>query len=89
MQALYKEDFSKFAHSEHTMYNSLIDESATRYHFCLDISAQITFFPNLQRAAAGRYRPVSYPDRPRTARCIFRKNAYWEAIKVEASSKFC
>ena len=31
----------------------------------------------LYKSIAGRYRPVSYPDGPRTARYRFIKNAYW------------
>ena len=31
----------------------------------------------LYRFIAGRYRPVSYPDGPITARYRFKKNAYW------------
>ena len=31
----------------------------------------------LYTSIAGRYRPVSYPDGPITARYIFIKNAYW------------
>ena len=35
--------------------------------------------PNiLYKSIAGRYRPVSYPDGPITARYRFIKNAYWE-----------
>ena len=33
---------------------------------------------NLCKSIAGRYRPVSYPDGPTTARYGFIKNAYWE-----------
>ena len=32
----------------------------------------------LYKSTAGRYRPVSYPDGPITARCRVIKNAYWE-----------
>ena len=32
----------------------------------------------LYKSIAGRYRPVSYPDGPITARYRFIKNAYWE-----------
>ena len=32
----------------------------------------------LYKSTADRYRPVSYPDGPITARCRFKKNAYWE-----------
>ena len=32
----------------------------------------------LYKSIAGRYRPVSYPDGPRTARYRFIKNAYWD-----------
>ena len=32
----------------------------------------------LYKSIAGRYRPVSYPDGPITARYSFIKNAYWE-----------
>ena len=51
-------------------------------------TSQLAFFINLERAQhfpanilyksiAGRYRPVSYPDGPITARYRFIKNAYW------------
>ena len=33
----------------------------------------------LYKSTAGRYRPVSYPDGPITARCRFIKNASWGA----------
>ena len=38
-----------------------------------------TYFPVsiLYKSTAGRYRPVSYPDGPITARCRFIKNASW------------
>ena len=32
----------------------------------------------LYKSIADRYRPVSYPDAPITARYIFIKNAYWD-----------
>ena len=32
----------------------------------------------LYKSTAGRYRPVSYHDGPKMARCRFIKNAYWE-----------
>ena len=32
----------------------------------------------LYKSTAGRYRPVSYPDGPITARYRFIKNAHWE-----------
>ena len=35
----------------------------------------------LYKSTAGRYRPVSYPDEPITARYRFIKNAYWELVK--------
>ena len=34
----------------------------------------------LYKSIAGRYRPVSYPDGPITARYRFIKNAYWVAL---------
>ena len=34
----------------------------------------------LYKSIAGRYRPVSYPDEPITARYRFIKNAYWVII---------
>ena len=43
--------------------------------FCLINQASI-----LYKSIAGRYRPVSYPDGPITARYIFIKNAYWELL---------
>ena len=39
----------------------------------------------LYKSTAGRYRPVSYPDGPITARCRFIKNASW----VSYSSNTC
>ena len=36
----------------------------------------------LYKSIAGRYRPVSYPDGPITARYRFIKNAYWNAYWV-------
>ena len=33
---------------------------------------------SLYKSIAGRYRPVSYPDGPITARYRFIKNAYWD-----------
>ena len=34
----------------------------------------------LYKSIAGRYRPVSYPDGPITARYRFIKNAYWVSV---------
>ena len=39
----------------------------------------------LYKSTAGRYRPVSYPDGPITARYRFIKNAHWEAGKTDLS----
>ena len=36
----------------------------------------------LYKSVAGRYRPVSYPDGPITARYRFIKNAYWENSSI-------
>ena len=36
----------------------------------------------LYKSTAGRYRPVSYPDGPITARYRFIKNAYWVKISM-------
>ena len=36
----------------------------------------------LYKSTAGRYRPVSYPDGPITARYRFIKNAYWVAFRL-------
>ena len=36
----------------------------------------------LNKYIAGRYRPVSYPDGPITARCRFIKNAYWVINRI-------
>ena len=33
----------------------------------------------LYKSTVGRYRPVSYPDGPITARCRFIKNASWDS----------
>ena len=40
----------------------------------------------LYKSIAGRYRPVSYPDGPITARYRFIKNAYWEYTDLERSA---
>ena len=37
------------------------------------------------KSIAGRYRPVSYPDGPITARYRFIKNAYWDACTFTQS----
>ena len=37
---------------------------------------------SLYKSIAGRYRPVSYPDGPITARCRFIKNASWVNIQL-------
>ena len=44
-----------------------------------DLLSEETCFPAsiLYKSTAGRYRPVSYPDGPITARYRFIKNAYW------------
>ena len=39
----------------------------------------------LYKPIAGRYRPVSYPDGPITARYRFIKNAYWAGIAYQAT----
>ena len=36
----------------------------------------------LSKSIAGRYRPVSYPDGPITARYRFIKNAYWKKVTL-------
>ena len=36
----------------------------------------------IYKSTAGRYRPVSYPDGPITARYRFMSNAYWEQIEI-------
>ena len=36
----------------------------------------------LYKSIAGRYRPVSYPDGPITARYRFIKNAYWDVAEL-------
>ena len=46
----------------------------------------------LYKSIAGRYRPVSYPDGPITARYRLIKNAYWGATsvkKLQASFSHC
>ena len=40
----------------------------------------------LYKSTAGRYRPVSYPDGPITARYRFMKNAYWGFTYIFVSS---
>ena len=37
----------------------------------------------LYKSIAGRYRPVSYPDGPMTARYRFIQNAFWEGLVKE------
>ena len=43
----------------------------------------------LHKSTAGRYRPVSYPDGPITARCRFMKNANWEHFKYNLRLSLC
>ena len=61
------------------MYQSDGSQSTWKYH---DHEIQpfrcINPASILYKSTAGRYRPVSYPDGPITARCRFIKNAYWE-----------
>ena len=47
-------------------------------------AAKITNIPAsiLYKSTAGRYRPVSYPDGPITARCRFTGNAYWDVFSL-------
>ena len=47
-----------------------------------------TAFPDsiLYKSIAGRYRPVSYPDGPITARYKFVKNAYW--VRMVSSKSY-
>ena len=40
----------------------------------------------LYKSTAGRYRPVSYPDGPITARCRFIKNASWVQYNLNGSN---
>ena len=42
----------------------------------------------LHKSTAGRYRPVSYPDGPITARYKFIKNAYWVSIMLQKLWQF-
>ena len=49
-------------------------------YFCHEIATYPVSI--LYQSTAGRYRPVSYPDGPITARCRFIKNANWEAIAI-------
>ena len=41
----------------------------------------------LYKSKAGRYRPVSYPDGPITARYRFIKNAYWDNSAASSEKK--
>ena len=41
---------------------------------------------SLYKSIAGRYRPVSYPDGPRTARYRFIKNPYRVSVSIYSSS---
>ena len=60
--------------------------TATLYDKWDDFNFPIINFPFLSnnpasilyKSITGRYRPVSYPDGPITARYRFIKNAYWE-----------
>ena len=67
-----------------SLYNNLyhIKEIYNIYHYQTtykyDIPASI-----LYKSIAGRYRPVSYPDGPITARYRFIKNAYWDLNLVK------
>ena len=43
----------------------------------------------LNKSIAGRYRPVSYPDGPITARYRFIKNAYWDDTGYKKKNATC
>ena len=42
----------------------------------------------LYKSIAGRYRPVSYPDGPTTARYRFIKNAYWVLLLCSPTNNY-
>ena len=52
------------------------------FHLTWPVPASI-----LYKSIAGRYRPVSYPDGPITARYRFVKNAYWGNSFILLSTK--
>ena len=62
--------------------------TCAQYRFwseCANAQADLNFrnpASILYKSTAGRFRPVSYPDGPMTARCRFVKNAYWEGAQV-------
>ena len=69
-------------------YDVLLKYSAYDLTFSFesaDISSiKLTSYPVsiLYKSIADRYRPVSYPDGPITARYRFIKNAYWVSISA-------
>ena len=58
--------------------NCSVQVNKTTHSAVLDLSTGSNHASILYKSTAGRYRPVSYPDGPITARCRFIKNAYWE-----------
>ena len=69
--------------------NNIISKKFSFFFFYLVVKCSI--YSNspasiLYKSIALRYRPVSYPDRPITARYRFIKNAYWEACFRNTSS---
>ena len=75
-----------------TTIKPFIDSNTDGSH-CENMPIQITenFTTNpasiLYKSIAGRYRPVSYPDGPITARYRFIKNAYWKKWKFSDKKK--
>ena len=62
-------------------------------YFCCSLSQFFFFFFFFPvrihyKSIAGRYRPVSYPDGPITARYRFIKNAYW-VVTDEVPFLYC
>ena len=49
---------------------------------CVRTKGEVCPASILYKSIAGRYRPVSYPDGPITARYKFIKNAYWDLTKL-------
>ena len=52
-------------------------DDRNRRHFQMQVFLPVSI---LYKSIEGRYRPVSYPDGPRTGRYRFIKNAYWAGI---------
>ena len=74
--------------TQHVEYHSALNTSRIiRTSMSQIVQRYVTHYPAsiIYKSTAGRYRPVSYPDGPITARYRFKKNAYWVSSTTHKS----